>query len=263
MSKISFLKYPVNPLHINQNFGADMSCVDSKNNVVTKATSATCPAGYVSLYAKSGMKGHNGLDLRAYHGQEVYAACEGYVEEVQTEEARGLGLGIVTNELYFCTELNRLTQWKIRYWHLKGFEVKKGDYVEQGQLIGYADNTGFSSGDHLHCELKPVSVKKGVVTNLLQNNGYYGGVDPIPYLESPKFAFTKNIYMYETSDDVEELQKILIKEGLLDIPKPTRFFGNLTRVAVMRLQNLSGIPTNYGVVAGIKTRGRLNELLNK
>lgn len=79
----------------------------------------------------------------------------------------------------------------------------------------------------------------------------------------PTFKFTKNIYMYETSDDVEELQKILIKEGLLDIPKPTRFFGNLTRVAVMRLQNLSGIPTNYGVVAGIKTRGRLNELLNK
>lgn len=37
-----------------------------------------------------------------------------------------------------------------RYAHLNSFSVKEGDFVKQGQEIGRADNTGYSTGTHLH-----------------------------------------------------------------------------------------------------------------
>lgn len=208
---MKFLKQPVSPFRINQYFGDDMACVNSLNTkTIFKKQTDTCPVGYQSLYAKFGMKGHNALDLMATHGQPIYSSCEGYVEEVQTEEARGLGLGIVTENKYPCDELNgQEVQWKVRYWHLKSFEVKKGDKVKQGDLIGYADNTGYSSGDHLHFEIKPVEIKNKFVYNLLQDNGFFGAVNPLPYIifltEEEQFRtdhpwldkdITKEVYTY-------------------------------------------------------------------
>lgn len=188
---MKFLRQPVNPFYINQSFADNRACVSNKDNktVKTKRNNETCPAGFRSLY---GAFGHNGLDLMAKHGQPVYSSFDGWVEEIQTEEARGLGLGIISTELYPCTELkDKLVQFKARYWHLKSFEVERGQPVKKGQLIGYADNTGYSSGDHLHYELKPVELVGGEPRNLLQNNGFYGAVDPMPYMESDEEAFDR------------------------------------------------------------------------
>jgi murein DD-endopeptidase MepM/ murein hydrolase activator NlpD len=55
------------------------------------------------------------------------------------------------------------------YAHMKSFSVKVGQVVKQGQMIGYSDSTGWSTGPHLHFELRI--------------NG--DSVDPIKYL--PKF----------------------------------------------------------------------------
>jgi hypothetical protein len=44
--------------------------------------------------------------------------------------------------------------WAV-YAHLKNEVVSPGDRVEAGQLIGYSDNTGNSSGNHLHVEIQP------------------------------------------------------------------------------------------------------------
>lgn len=54
--------------------------------------------------------------------------------------------------------------------------------VKAGELVGYADNTGLSSGMHLHFELKPVRRSlSGNFRNVLQSNGYFGTINPELY----------------------------------------------------------------------------------
>lgn len=179
-----FLSYPVMPWVINQGFGENAACVNSAGKVVNRLSSGVCPAGYESLYKQT--NGHNGLDVHALRWQPIYAAHDGIVTEVQTEEARGLGIGIVSNNKYFCTESGKLEHFKTRYWHLIALDVHLGEKVKVGDLIGWADSTGFSSGDHLHLELKPVTILewengKPIYNNTLQKNGMLGAVDPKPY----------------------------------------------------------------------------------
>ena len=43
----------------------------------------------------------------------------------------------------------------VRYAHLQSYSVRAGDHVLAGQRIGLTDNTGLSTGPHLHFELAP------------------------------------------------------------------------------------------------------------
>lgn len=169
---MKFLYQPVKPFFINQAFGEDKSCIDLvTGKVTTKPNDATCPPGTKSVYSQ--MKGHNGLDLQAYRWQPIYCAQSGRVDEVCTEIERGLGVGVRT--------LAPNGKWyRHRYWHLIALDVESGDELKTGDLIGYADSTGYSSGDHLHFELKEVD-KDGRVLN--HDNGYFGAIDPLPYME--------------------------------------------------------------------------------
>ena len=174
---------PIRPFHINQKFGENLACVstDGKNRVVTK-TGATCPAGFKSLY---GAKGHGGLDLRAYHGQEVYASHDGTVYQIDTDPKSGLDVRLEGDGI------------RTIYEHLMGYQVKVGQAVKTGDLIGWADNTGYSSGDHLHFEYHEL-VKGGWVRK-----------DPLSVME-PTFALVIKLQ----KDLIGYLKELLAK--LLD-----------------------------------------------
>ena len=165
-----FLYRPVKFWNVGQRFGEDKLCTNG-TSYKSKKTEATCPVGYYSLYKNLGLAGHTGLDIGCYRGQPVLCSAEGTVVEISTEKERGLGVGVLTK---VGTRF-----FKHTYWHFEGNSVKLGQKVEVGDLLGWADSTGLSSGDHLHFQLKETD-SKGYPKNY--ENGYKGAIDPEPYL---------------------------------------------------------------------------------
>lgn len=153
---------PVKPFVINQPFGANQACVslDGTKKVIY-CNGNNPPEGYKSLY---GDGGHKGVDLKAYNGQEVYAAQDGKVYKIDTELKSGLDVRIES-------EVNGV-KFRHIYEHLMGHNVEVGDTVHVGKLIGWANNTGYSSGDHLHFQYEVWNGKTWVKT------------DPLPDMEN-------------------------------------------------------------------------------
>lgn len=170
---------------INQNFGEDKACISNTkpDRFVYKETDQKCPVGFRSVYSQ--MLGHNGLDLHCVAWQPVYAARDGIVKEVQTEIERGLGVGIVSVD-------NDGEYYKHRYWHLNAISVKLGQEVKTGDLVGYAGSTGYSTGVHLHFEVKRCT-KDG--NTLYDNNGYFGAIDPLPLIDTQISALQAKGYV--------------------------------------------------------------------
>lgn len=143
-----------------------------------------------STYTNMGMLGHNGIDYAAKHGDPIYASHDGIgYYEIDDGGGNGVVIRSTTPE-----EIDgKLQHYKTIYWHLcdpsKEPQLKSpifgspGKVVKAGDIIGYADNTGISTGDHLHFGMKTIALNEdsGAWYNLQQNNGYFGAIDPLPY----------------------------------------------------------------------------------
>jgi murein DD-endopeptidase MepM/ murein hydrolase activator NlpD len=86
---------------------------------------------------------HYGMDFTAPVGTEIYATGDGMVKEVKTSHV-GYGRWIVIDHGFGYETL---------YGHLNEFNVKAGQKVKRGNVIGYVGNAGTSSGPHLHYEV--------------------------------------------------------------------------------------------------------------
>mgnify|MGYP001607149200 CR=1 FL=1 len=139
-----FFYHPLRPFILGQKFGENKACVDlATNSKVIACDGFNPPEGYRSVY---GSNGHTGIDLGAFHGQEAYCAQRGYVDSIDTNPRTGLDVRIVSQI--------GLRKFRHIYEHLLGYQPTKGSWVETGQLVGWCNNTGYSSGDHLHFQLE-------------------------------------------------------------------------------------------------------------
>lgn len=156
------------------------------------------------MYKEVGMKGHNGIDFVTRHGEPIYFNCvdlEGTVLNHHVDSAGGIGIDVIVKD-----KDGKI--YKLRYWHLikEGFMSKVGKVLSTGDLVGYADNTGRSSGDHLHWGVKPQIIdKNGSYRNELPGNGYWGGIDPDPFFKN---VYIKD-YMYLLTETLNVLQKLI------------------------------------------------------
>jgi murein DD-endopeptidase MepM/ murein hydrolase activator NlpD len=85
---------------------------------------------------------HSGVDIGLAYGTPVRAAASGQV--VFAGANGGYGNMVV---------IERPSGQQVRYAHLAAQNVRAGDVVEQGQVIGQVGNTGRSTGAHLHVEV--------------------------------------------------------------------------------------------------------------
>jgi hypothetical protein len=119
------------------------------------------------VYKKWGFPGHNGIDYGIPNGTPITAAAGGTVNLVGFENG-GYGNYIK------LSHTDGSKTYFTYYAHLAGAAVAAGQKIKAGTVIGYSNNTGASTGPHLHFGLKIDG----------ENPPYKGYVDPLPYFSS-------------------------------------------------------------------------------
>ena len=87
------------------------------------------------------VKPHRGIDYAAATGTPIFSVGDGRVSASGYSEANGNFVFIRHGDTY-----------QTKYLHLHKRNVKKGQRVKQGQIIGSVGCTGLCTGPHLHYE---------------------------------------------------------------------------------------------------------------
>ena len=95
-------------------------------------------------YDAPGTIDHQGIDISASYGDAVVAARSGVVT-AETGWDGGYGL---------CVHIDHGDGIETLYGHNCELAVSPGETVEAGQVIAYAGTTGWSSGTHVHFEVR-------------------------------------------------------------------------------------------------------------
>ncbi len=128
-----------------------------KNEDLTRIASGY---GYRTDPFTKARKFHYGMDFTAPRGTPIYATGDGVVERADNT-ATGYGNHIVINHGYGYESL---------YGHLYKYNVRAGQKVQRGDIIGFVGSTGRSEAPHCHYEV----FKDGERINPI--NFYYGSL---------------------------------------------------------------------------------------
>ncbi|MFO8144649.1 MAG: M23 family metallopeptidase [Candidatus Syntrophosphaera sp.] len=108
---------------------------------------------------------HKGLDIANKTGTPVYATADGVVSKARRENGFGKVITIEHTDGY-----------QSLYGHLDSFEVRPGQVVCKGQIIGAIGNTGVSTGPHLHYGVSrnETALNPTLYLNRIDTNTYAG-----------------------------------------------------------------------------------------
>jgi murein DD-endopeptidase MepM/ murein hydrolase activator NlpD len=91
-------------------------------------------------------KFHYGMDFTAPTGTPIYATGDGKVVELKGSRRSRSGYGLVI-------KIDHGFGYETLYAHLNSFNVRLGQKMKRGDIIGYVGNTGGSTAPHLHYEV--------------------------------------------------------------------------------------------------------------
>ncbi|MBT9187665.1 MULTISPECIES: M23 family metallopeptidase [Zobellia] len=119
---------------------------------------------------------HRGMDFSAPKGTPIYAPGDGKVIRADNGSS-GYGKHIRIDHGY---------GYKTLYGHLSEYNVKKGQKVKRGDLIGFVGNTGRSEAPHLHYEVWKDEERINPI------NFYYGSLTAEEFENMLKYAAQEN-----------------------------------------------------------------------
>jgi murein DD-endopeptidase MepM/ murein hydrolase activator NlpD len=102
-------------------------------NLELEPFDALCPSHHL----------HTGIDLAAPIGRDVHSATSGTVRLGVDPEGAGLYVAVIVGR-----------HVRVLYCHLSKFQVRNGDVVSPGQVVGQLGSTGKSTGPHVHFEVQ-------------------------------------------------------------------------------------------------------------
>jgi murein DD-endopeptidase MepM/ murein hydrolase activator NlpD len=105
----------------------------------------TSKFGYRTHPTMGSREFHKGTDMKAKLFTEVYATANGVVEYAGYHRESGYGRLIIIDNGY---------GFKSYFAHLGKINVKHGQVIQKGDLIGLTGNSGLSNGPHLHYEIR-------------------------------------------------------------------------------------------------------------
>lgn len=148
---------PIEPFELNQGFGEN-------------------PAAY----ARFGLKGHNGWDLKT----KLPDTPQGFRDILASWSSKFYAQGNEGNDgfgLYFEVIVQLYNTYKLTYAHCKSFE--NFDTKNEGDKMAISDNTGNSTGSHLHLTVKRGQLQNGKFVSDNYSNGYFGAINPQEFFD--------------------------------------------------------------------------------
>ncbi len=95
---------------------------------------------------------HEGVDLKADFMDPILASRDGVVSWASIRR-RSTG---AMSAYGWHVVLDHGDSWVTWYCHMNNLEVKEGDVVQRGDVVGLAGSTGNSSGVHLHFNVQKI-----------------------------------------------------------------------------------------------------------
>lgn len=141
---------------------------------------------------------HDGLDIVGIDSKNIYSTIDGTVEvagwENPSNKKQGFGL-------YVRIKQNN-TEDRYYFGHMSKINVRIGQVVKAGDLLGVEGSTGYSTGSHCHYCVRTNASKKGikdisVISGIPNKIGTYEDNDGFPTAPADKITVT-----YQVWDDV-------------------------------------------------------------
>lgn len=129
---------------------------------------------------------HNGIDIKASTGTQIFSAEKGIVKEIGDTDQFGRGTRRQCLSYGKWVLIEHGNGLSTLYGHLSLIRVQKGDTIERSGLIGYSGSTGYATGPHLHFTIYDSSTVKFGPSKLPRSTCEFlpfgGYLNPLAYL---------------------------------------------------------------------------------
>lgn len=136
-----------------------------------------------------GTNGHNGIDFAVPNDTKIIAPIDMYITQDGVDSKGGI---------FFVGEVieNETLRYELIFVHNQINFTAPRTWMKKGEVVAISDNTGWSSGPHLHfgIRVKIFDAENKVWQTLKNNNKGY--IDPLPFFSGTGYEYTPNNMMF-------------------------------------------------------------------